>query len=275
MERQWKAQACPHCNHCHSTTGTYNNVFSEPEKWLCEFLQSNIHLSRKKLEQDLCYLYTAFQYSLGSIIIHACCYILDNIQGEIMCIIIGNGWCICISYSGSVHTTIKIQYLSTHMHITQQMLLKKLSAGKGVRHIIKVSKAEMKILFIMCYYIIFGVLYLVFLCLTTVTREKTRMALFDYFSCESESSNMQDCDSLNTAEVRFLDVLSIVVYFLLGMIPLVILIFGVNIKLKAIKKGMLMKYHQTSITFKSILSRQTVAVSTPSDLNESRIDQLE
>ena len=137
-----------------------------------------------------------------------------------------------------------------------------LSSMNGKRLDVKrYGKAEIKILFILCYYTLVGVLFLVFLSVIQVTREINQKALQDYFLCESTQN--RECDSLTTVELRVNSGFGVVVYILEGLVPLVILIFGVNIDLEAIRKCMKCKRVPNRLQIPSQTSKLVLTSGSP------------
>ena len=96
----------------------------------------------------------------------------------------------------------------------------------------KVGAAERKILIILCYYVLLGVIALT--AFTIFTRNSTQFsdAIAEYWLCESTGVNPENsCDRLRESFQQLsYPGLSAVSYVLLGIFPAVNLIFAVNVK---------------------------------------------
>ena len=103
---------------------------------------------------------------------------------------------------------------------------------KVSKHPFKIGTAERKILIILCYYVLLGVIALT--AFTIFTRNSTQFsdAIAEYWLCESTGVNPENsCDRLRESFQQLsYPGLSAVSYVLLGIFPAVNLIFAVNVK---------------------------------------------
>jgi len=103
---------------------------------------------------------------------------------------------------------------------------------KVSKHPFKIGAAERKILIILCYYVLLGVIALT--AFTIFTRNSTQFsdAIAEYWLCESTGVNPENtCDRLRESFQQLsYPGLSAVSYVLLGIFPAVNLIFAVNVK---------------------------------------------
>ena len=125
----------------------------------------------------------------------------------------------------------------------------------------KISTAETKIIVVLCYYALFGIVALSFFSLETAQQDDQIMAVQQYFVCEAAGSGVEcDRSGFDRFEIHGLVVL---VYILLGLIPAVNLTFVINWtvakdSLKRIWKKYSLSIFSTQTTFVS--GKQTSSV---------------
>ena len=110
------------------------------------------------------------------------------------------------------------------------MLLKKLSKNTR-RKVIQIGKAEAKVLFVVCYYVILGVFGLITLTYFEATNPSNLVAIGEYFKCQMPGFHPSEGNVCGTRpSVRLLpfNILSAVGIIQLGFIPVVILVFTVT-----------------------------------------------
>ena len=90
----------------------------------------------------------------------------------------------------------------------------------------KVSPAEIKIMLVLCYYALFGIVSLSLLSVQTTEVEHVIEAIKQYFVCEAAGSGME-CDRSGFDHFAH-NGLIFLIYLLLGLMPTVNLIFVIN-----------------------------------------------
>ena len=105
--------------------------------------------------------------------------------------------------------------------------MKKLVKGKRPRLI---GKAQAKILFIMCYYIITAIIALIVFVNFEVNGARERQALEEHFACQSAGiQEDRDCGSESISErLHKFSVLGAVSIILVSLLPTVVLVFSVK-----------------------------------------------
>ena len=117
----------------------------------------------------------------------------------------------------------------------------------------KISTAESKILLVLCYYALFGIVALSHFSIGAAKQEEVATAMTDYFLCEAVGFGVE-CDHSGFDHFGYQG-LAVVVYFLLGLIQFVSLIFVINwMVAKASVKDIWKRYSQ-------IFSPQTTSAS--------------
>ena len=92
-----------------------------------------------------------------------------------------------------------------------------------------VGKAQAKILFIVCYYIVTGTLFLIPLMYYQVTEEAAIQAVSRYFVCQSTGiQSGRDCGEVSAIYLAVFDSLSTLGIILICLLPAVVLIFTVK-----------------------------------------------
>ena len=90
-------------------------------------------------------------------------------------------------------------------------------------------KAEAKILFIMCYYIILGTLVLTAHTYFQVAGETATRAVYMHFACQSTGlQSDRDCGAVPSIYLAAFNALSDLGIVLLGLLPVVVLMFTVK-----------------------------------------------
>ena len=90
----------------------------------------------------------------------------------------------------------------------------------------RISTAEKKLLFILSYYVVFGIVILIYFSLSSNDEDIFLDAAETYFICEA-SGNASSC-SRSEFEQYTHPILATATYLLMGLIPVFILIFTVN-----------------------------------------------
>ena len=90
----------------------------------------------------------------------------------------------------------------------------------------KISTAETKILVVLCYYAIFGIIALSFFAISSAEQEEFINAIEEYFICEGAGSQME-CDRSQFEQYTYSG-LVITTFVLLGFLPCVNLIFVIK-----------------------------------------------
>ena len=90
----------------------------------------------------------------------------------------------------------------------------------------KISTAEIKIIIVLCYYALFGIVALSNFSIEIGERENTTEAITQYFFCEAVGSGAE-CDRSGFDHFGHHG-LAVLVYLLLGLIPVINLIFVIN-----------------------------------------------
>lgn len=109
--------------------------------------------------------------------------------------------------------------------LSQEFVLKKLIAGKKVS---KVSKAEIKMVVVVLYYIIAGVLCLYTFTYFEVKAKANRDSLAELFLCESSGNS--ECGDVNIDSVDLLNVQAVAVIVMVAFFPVVALVFSYDTK---------------------------------------------
>ncbi len=94
----------------------------------------------------------------------------------------------------------------------------------------RIGTAERKVLIVFCYYIVLAVVALTTFTLTTRNDEVTVKRIFLYFVCEQKGHNPDDPCSRSDFEELTYPAWTTMSYILLGMFPIVNLIYAVNIQ---------------------------------------------
>ena len=90
----------------------------------------------------------------------------------------------------------------------------------------KLSTAETKIILVLCYYALFGIVALSYFAVESSKQDDLFLAIQQYFVCEAVGSGMEcDRSGFETYNYHFLTIL---VYMMLGLIPAVNLTFVIN-----------------------------------------------
>jgi uncharacterized membrane protein len=108
------------------------------------------------------------------------------------------------------------------------LVLKKLSLSKSVKskQTGLLKKAEAKILFIMCYYVLVGTLVLTLFTYFEATKEAEFQIIETFFICQSsglESDN--DCGDTPQVHLAGFDSLAALAIILIGLLPSVVIAF--------------------------------------------------
>ena len=107
----------------------------------------------------------------------------------------------------------------------------------------KISTPETKILIVLCYYFLFGVVSLSYFSIESANREDYLLAIQRYFICEAAGSGTE-CDRSGFDNFGYRWVGSLV-FLMLGLIPAVNLTFVINWTVaKELCKNLWMKYFQ-------------------------------
>ena len=113
--------------------------------------------------------------------------------------------------------------------------MKKLFNGKKEfviktgRQATPIGKAQAKILFIVCYYIILGTLVLTLYTYYQVAGEADIQAVTRHFTCQSTGiQSGRDCGDVPNIHLAVFDSLSALGIILIGLLPAVVLIFTVK-----------------------------------------------
>lgn len=154
----------------------------------------------------------------------------------------------CVGRSGSVYYYTLVLPVSILLGVTVSLLvliywtilkefvIKKISRGKKNS---RITKAQLKIMFILWYYIIIGILGLASFAFLNTTTDSTLNTLRDLFQCESVGihPNEDNCAELRRS-VTFRPFINarLVVNLLLGLIPVFVLIFTFDVSLLKCKK---------------------------------------
>ena len=112
----------------------------------------------------------------------------------------------------------------------QELCLKKLSR-RTRKQVVQVGKAEAKVLFVVCYYVILGVVGLVTLTYFEATNPSNLVAIGEYFKCQLPgfySKEVNHCGRRPSVRLLPFNVLSGVGIVQLAFIPVVILVFTVT-----------------------------------------------
>ena len=112
----------------------------------------------------------------------------------------------------------------------QEMLLNKLSK-KMRKQVIQVGKAEAKVLFVVCYYVILGVFGLITLTYFEATNPSNIVAVGEYFKCQLPGFHPHEinhCGKRPSVRLLPFNILSAVGIVQLAFIPVVILVFTVT-----------------------------------------------
>ena len=122
----------------------------------------------------------------------------------------------------------------------------------------KISTAETKIMIVLCYYALFCIVALSDITIEIGERENTTTAITQYFLCEAVGSGVE-CDRSGFDHFGYHG-LAVLVYLLLGLIPVINLIFVINWSatkesVKRVKKGYFQRAFSTQSSFFS--SKQT------------------
>ena len=99
---------------------------------------------------------------------------------------------------------------------------------------LKLTTAEKKLILVFAYYIVFGVLALVLFSVTFRDLDEFRDSVTDYFVCEAFGEDPDNPCPRDYEDFRHRDLES-AVYLLMGFIPVVSLVFIINIE--SVKKG--------------------------------------
>ena len=116
------------------------------------------------------------------------------------------------------------------MSSIQELLLKKL-LKKTRKQIIQVGKAEAKVLFVVCYYVILGVFGLITLTYFEATNPSNLVAVGEYFKCHFTGfhpGEVSHCGKRPSVRLLPFNILSAVGIVQLAFIPVVILVFTVT-----------------------------------------------
>ena len=90
----------------------------------------------------------------------------------------------------------------------------------------KLSTAETKIILVLCYYALFGLVALSYFAVESAGNDDYLLAIQQYFVCEAVGSGTKcDLSGFDTYEFHFLTIL---VYMMLGLVPAVNLTFVIN-----------------------------------------------
>ena len=131
---------------------------------------------------------------------------------------------------------------------TQSQITSSLKSG-----VWKISTAESKIILVLCYYALFGMVALSYFSIGAAKQGDEVTAITDYFLCEAVGSG-EECDRSGFEDFGYHG-LAVLAYFLLGFIPFVNLIFVINWTVaKATVKRTWKRYSQ-------IISSRTTSVS--------------
>lgn len=112
----------------------------------------------------------------------------------------------------------------------QQFLLKKVSKNTRERSSL-VGKAEAKVLFVVCYYVLLGVFSLVTLTYFEATNPSNLAAVREYFKCQLsgyQPGEESHCGKRPNVRLLPFNILSAVGIVQLAFIPVVILVFTVR-----------------------------------------------
>ena len=90
----------------------------------------------------------------------------------------------------------------------------------------KISTAETKIILVLCFYGLFGVLSMSYFALETAGHEDQYQAIQQYFVCEAVGSGVE-CDRSGFENISYFDLVALV-YLMLGLVPAVNLTFVIN-----------------------------------------------
>ena len=116
------------------------------------------------------------------------------------------------------------------MPYIQELILKKFSKNSR-KKVAQVGKAEAKILFVVCYYVILGMISLVTFTYIEATNPSNLSAIEEYFVCQRSGfhpSEGNQCGERPSVRLFPLNILSAVGILQLALLPVVILIFTVS-----------------------------------------------
>ena len=206
---KWLHQLYPHNSSCSSCTDAPGFSTGSTERWLHfpEISSNTLHWSQCRLH----FLYTgaANQYSSGSFNVLTDHHILDDLQG---------------------YFSAKFFFIYNRFSLLQEFIIKKMSKGKEV---LKYGKAEVKIMFSFCYYILLGGLVLGVFSYYVGINERIITDQQTFFICESFGVNAgNDCEAVRSTSNTILSELALVAIVLQGLGLLVILVFIVDCKCK-------------------------------------------
>jgi hypothetical protein len=92
-----------------------------------------------------------------------------------------------------------------------------------------VGKAQAKILFVVCYYVVSGILVLTVSSYYQVAGEASIQAVIRHFSCQSAGTQSgRDCGDVPNVHLEVFDSLLALSLVLIGLLPAVILVFMVK-----------------------------------------------
>ena len=92
----------------------------------------------------------------------------------------------------------------------------------------KISTAETKIILVLCYYAVFGIVAMSYMSVEIGDQEDEITAITDYFVCEATGSdNGVECDRSGFDHFGYHGLI-VLVYWLLGLIPVINLVFVIN-----------------------------------------------
>ena len=105
-----------------------------------------------------------------------------------------------------------------------------LFSSKNTKSSMKIGAAERKLLIVFCYYVLLAVISLSAFTLATKNLPKTVRLFAEYFNCERNGHNTSDpCSRLEFERLNNATLASFA-YILLGLFPIVNLIYAVNIQ---------------------------------------------
>ena len=112
--------------------------------------------------------------------------------------------------------------------VFQEFVIKKISKG---RKISRVGKAQVKIMFVFCYYIVLGGLVLGVFSYYVGISDRLIADQQKFFACESLGTNTgKDCQALKSSAIEAFSDLALVGFIMQGLVSFVVLIFTIDCK---------------------------------------------
>ena len=150
---------------------------------------------------------------------------------------------IAVATSAMIITFWKILKVHFHKFSSHSVCILVHSAGimvffqefvmKSGKKVTPVGKAQAKILFVVCYYVVSGILVLTLYSYYQVTDESSIQAVSRYFACQSAGiQSGRDCGDVPKVHLEVLDSLLAFSLVLIGLLPAVILVFMVKCNCK-------------------------------------------